>query len=136
MSFGDSNIDSLEGVAFDIHLGFMVSPQLALLVEGYGVSHLENEVSLTQSMGLVAGQFWLNPALWIKGGLGSGSRIADDGVRSEESQEGVAVMAAIGYEVLHSDRFAVDVQLRLGAVGYDNDYTVSQTAVTLGVNWY
>ncbi len=128
--------ESKEGVAFDMHVGFMVSPQLALLIEGYGVSHLENDVSLTQTMGLIAGQLWLNPALWIKGGLGSGSLIADNGVRTEESQEGVAVMAAAGYEILHSNRFAVDAQVRVGAVSYDNGYTVTQTALSVGVNWY
>lgn len=130
--------DSLEGIAYDAHVGFMVSPQLALLIEGYGVSHFEENNGLTQSMLLVAGQYWINPQLWVKGGLGTGrlSLQNNDGVTVEESEEGVAVMFAAGYEIMHSQNFAVDLQLRTGAVTYDNDLTISQTAAAVGINWY
>lgn len=134
----DGEGDSLEGIAFDMHVGFMAGPQFAILLEGYGVSHIEENNGLTQSMGLIAGQYWINPQLWVKGGLGTGrlSLQNSEGVTVEESEDGVAVMFAAGYEIMHSEKFAVDLQLRTGAVSYDDDLTIAQTAASVGVNWY
>tara|TARA_R110002096_G_scaffold433887_2_gene653771 strand:- start:79345 stop:79959 length:615 start_codon:yes stop_codon:yes gene_type:complete len=130
--------DSLEGGAFELHLGFMVTPQLALLVEGFGVSHTEQDITLSQSMGLLAAQYWVTPKLWIKGGLGSG-RISvsnDAGEQLGVSEQGAGAMIAAGYEVYQGRAFAVDLSLRSAAVSYDESDTVTQTAATVGFNWY
>ncbi len=53
-----------------------------------------------------------------------------------ESETGVAVMAAGGFEVYQSHSFAVDIALRLAAVSYEDSDTITQTAATVGFNWY
>ncbi len=130
--------DSLEGAAAEFHLGFMVSPQLALLVEGYGLSHAELNTTLTQSTGVFAAQYWVSPKFWLKGGLGSGhiSLSNDLGEELAVSEEGAAGMIAAGYEFYQGRAFAVDVSLRAAAVSYEESDTVTQTAATLGFNWY
>jgi hypothetical protein len=130
--------ESLEGGALELHLGFMVTPQLALLVEGFGVSHTEQNLTLSQTMGVVAAQYWLTPKLWIKGGLGSGhlSLSNDQGQELATSEEGAGAMIAAGYEVYQGRSFAVDVSLRSAAVSYEDADTVTQTAAAVGFNWY
>ncbi len=130
--------DSLEGLGGEFHLGWMINPSLALLLEGYGVSHTENNVTLSQNVGLVAAQYWISPKFWIKGGLGSG-HLSLSNNRGEEfavSEEGAGGMLAAGYEVYQGRAFAVDLALRSAAVSYKESETVTQTAATIGVNWY
>jgi len=130
--------DSLDGPAGDLHLGFMINPKLALLVEGYAVSHTENGITLTQSMGLLAAQFWLAPNMWLKGGLGTGhlSLSNDAGDAFAVSEDGAGFMVAGGYEVYQGAAFTVDLALRVGAVNYQDADTVTQSAASVGVNWY
>ncbi len=133
-----ADCESLEGAGGDFHVGFMVSPQLALLAEGYVVSHTENNLTLDQSMGTLAAQYWVRPNLWIKGGLGSGQITLsnDDGEALRDAEVGAAVMFAGGFEVYQGEAFAVDLALRVGAVSYEDADTVTQTAATVGFNWY
>lgn len=130
--------DSLEGVAGEFHVGWMLTPQLALLLEGYGVSHTDEFNTLSQTMGAIAAQYWLTPKFWLKGGLGSGhmSLTNNRGVEIATSEEGAGIMLAAGYEVFQTHSLAVDLSLRTAAVSYEESDTVTQTAATIGVNWY
>jgi hypothetical protein len=130
--------DSLEGGAAEFHLGFMVTPQLAVLAEGYAVSHTEQDLTLSQTIGMLAAQYWVSPKLWVKGGLGSGhlSLSNDRGQELAVSEEGAGAMIAAGYEVYQGRSFAIDVSLRAAAVSYEESDTVTQTAAAVGFNWY
>ena len=130
--------DSLEGPGAELHLGFMLTPQLALLVEGYAVSHTESNITLTQTMGVLAAQFWVAPNMWLKGGLGSGHLALSNDVGEEfaVSEDGAGLMIAAGFEVYQGQAFAVDLSLRAAAVSYEDADTVTQTAATVGFNWY
>ncbi len=134
--------DSLDGLGIDLHVGWMLSPQLAVVLEGFGVSHTEDgggnrTQTLTQTAGLVGAQFWITPQVWLKGALGSGhlSLTNDSGEALARSEDGGAAMIAAGFEVLQSGNFALDIQLRAGAVAYERE-TMSMSALTLGANWY
>lgn len=131
---------------FDFHIGGMLSPRFALLfeVQGNAQTIAENAygaTSLVQATAMVAGQYWLTPQLWIKGGLGGASlsQSYDDGYTSdsENIDEGVAVMGAIGYELLSARNFSIDLQGRIISGSYDNlGQDVNAGSIGVGFNWF
>jgi hypothetical protein len=130
-------------VGLDFHIGAMINPKLALLFEFWGQGQaLDGTTTLVQSMGMIAAQYWVTPQLWLKGGLGVSnlSVSIDDGFNdpgSEEIDNGGAVMGAIGYELLSSPRFAIDLQGRFGMGTYDGiDEQIETGMIALGFNWY
>jgi len=126
--------------ALDAHLGLMLSPHLALLGEvfwqGQGVDgDTFDWIGQTMLMGAI--QFWLTPQLWIKGGLGVASLTLHYEDFDDEIDTGVAAMGAIGFELLSSPWFAIDIQGRLASGSYDGiDDHVNVGTVGLGFNWY
>lgn len=131
-------------VAFDFHIGGMLNPRLALLFElwfaGKTLDSVGNEL-LLQTMAMAAAQTWVTPRLWLKGGLGLAhlSYSYDDGYYADEEPiaDGVAVMGAVGYDILVGPRFALDLQLRLGVGSYDGIGDSIQTGVFgVGFSWY
>jgi hypothetical protein len=128
--------------AFDVHLGLMLNPRLALMGEFFIPFQLiddEFATFLVQPMFMGALQYWLTPQLWIKGGLGVASLQVsyDDGGPSDELDTGGAIMGAIGFEVLQAPRFAVDINLRLTSATYNGiDDQVGTGTVGIGANWY
>lgn len=130
--------------SFDFHLGGMIAPDLAIVgevwIQGQTLD-ASGANALVQTMIFGAAQFWVTPQFWLKGGLGlsSLSITYDDGYQAEsdEIDSGGAILGAIGYEILHSRDFALDLQLRLGAGFYDGiDEQISSGMFTLGFNWY
>lgn len=127
----------------DFHIGGMLSPTLALVGEIWGQAQTLDSGgdALVQTMVLGAAQMWVTPQLWLKGGLGVAnlSISYDDGYesRSDDIDSGGAIMGAIGYEILHSPQFALDLQLRLGAGFYEGiDEQISSGMFSVGFNWY
>ena len=137
------------------HLGWMMSPRLALLVEGQIVGQTIADTpaftdTLVQSSAMIGAQYWVTPQLWIKGAIGPSqlSVTRDDGFATAESDAlaGGAIMGAVGYEVLSARNFAIDLQLRASAGTYDDstveldgttsDSNVGTTSLQLGFNWY
>ncbi|MDX2088412.1 MAG: hypothetical protein SFX73_11205 [Kofleriaceae bacterium] len=128
------------------HLGGFIGPRLALMgeiqgnvqtlaVDAYGDSEM-----LVQSALLFAAQYWVTPQLWIKGGLGFSNLRVDHtyyGTVAEVPENGVAVMGAIGYELLSAQRFSVDLQGRLINGSYDSvGENVSSGSIGIGINWF
>jgi len=127
----------------DGHIGGMVSPRFALLFEGQlnaRTVHSDvynGDTVLTQSAAMVAGQFWVTPQLWIKGGLGLAGLQADDTYVTYDYGTGLAIMGAVGFELMSARWFAIDLQGRIieGAYNSGNDH-VTAANVGLGFNWY
>ena len=64
----------------------------------------------------------------------------DDGYGGSEAEEidtGVAIMGAVGYEIMSGRKFAIDLQLRLGTGSYEkfNDQ-IHAGSLSVGFNWY
>jgi len=152
MQVGDNDVscascdyDPIAG-EFDFHIGGMLSPRFALLFEvqansqtvednGYGAT------SLVQATAMVAGQYWLSPQLWLKGGVGAASLSYsyDNGYdsQSENIDEGMALMGGVGYELLSAPNFSIDLQGRLISGSYESfDQNVTSGTVGVGFNWY
>ena len=148
-SSGPINCTSCEvdpaSVGLDFHVGAMLHPNLALLFEVWGQGQqldAGGTQTLVQTMAMVAAQYWVTHQLWLKGGVGVSnlSVSIDDGYQdpaSEQIDNGGAVMGAVGYEVLSSPRFAIDLQGRLGVGTYDGiDEQIETGMIALGFNWY
>ncbi len=128
------------------HIGGFLSPRFALMFEGQvngqqvsQAAFPEDDAFLYQSAAMVAGQYWITPQLWVKGGIGFAhlEEQSADGFFQSNIDNGTAIMGAIGYEVFSSRLFSVDLEGRLlnGAYkGIDNNITAGTVGV--GVNWF
>jgi len=131
--------------AFEIdgHIGGMLSPRFALMLEGqFNIQtvhsdFLNGDTTLSQGAAMVAGQVWLLPVLWLKGGLGFSRLQRDDAYFTEDLGGGLALMGAIGVELLSARNFALELQGRLieGTYNSGHDHLTSGT-IGLGINWY
>jgi hypothetical protein len=151
-SVGDINCPSCDynPAAFevDMHIGGMITPRLALMLEiqgnGQTVDSVDGgagTVTLVQGTALAAAQYWLTPRLWIKGGVGAAHLSYDFndayGTQSQPIDNGAAVMAGLGYEVYATREFAVDLQGRIIEGSYKGiDDQITSGTIGVGFNWY
>ena len=150
MSDGGSAISSCDNCNFnplalegDLHIGGMLSPRFALMLELQGniqtihSDRFNGDTTLSQGAAMLAAQAWLVPVLWIKGGLGFASLRTDDAFFTTDLGNGVAVMGAIGLELLSARNFAFELQGRIidGRYNSFGDNVTSGT-VGIGINWY
>ena len=143
---GEFVCEGCEPVAgtFDIHVGTMLTPRFALQGEYWLQSQnidADGRASIRQDMFMVAGQYWITPRFWAKGGIGAAVFTLnwDDSydTQTETLGSGLALEFALGYELIHSRTFSLDAQLKLGSGTYeDRDEEVTASSVSLGVNWY
>jgi hypothetical protein len=135
-------------VEFDVHLGGMLSPRFALMAEVQGnfqtveeVGRGEGTKSQAQGALLFAGQYWLMPQLWVKGGIGVAhlSYNYDDAYDTQEQpiDDGGVFLVGVGYEILSGRDFAVDLQGRYIVGTYDGvGQRITSGTIGLGINWY
>jgi len=122
----------------------MINPRLALMGEIWGTGQsveASGSTTLLQTMVLGVAKYWVTPQLWLKGGLGVAnlSYSIDTGrdVVSDDVDAGGAIMGGIGYDIMSSRRFALDVQLKGGAGTYDGiNEQVSSGMLNLGFTWF
>lgn len=150
--FGDISCDNCSDVSFQAagHIGGFIGPRLALMGEIQGnaqtlsVGTFGDTETLVQSALMVAGQYWLTPQFWIKGGIGFANVRVDwsaygDGYTDASSPEtnGLALMGAAGFELLSARDFSVDLTGRVINGSYDSvDNNLTAFSVGVGLNWY
>lgn len=135
----------------DGHIGGFLGARFALMAElQANVQTLASDrytgdtSTLVQSALMLAGQYWLTPQLWIKGGIGFANIRVDrsyygDGVvdSSTAPENGGAIMGAIGYEVLSAPYFSIDLMGRVINASYKGiDNNVTAGTIGIGINWY
>jgi hypothetical protein len=127
-------------MSFELHVGSMISDRMAVQGEVWFHSRALDaygDASVTQSMFLLAAQYWITPRFWGKLGLGSSSFTLNYDGMSEQLDTGPGLMASLGYELVHSKSFGLDVLYKTGQGFYsDRDEEVGVHTVQLGVNWY
>jgi hypothetical protein len=134
------------------HIGGFVGPRLALMAELQGniQTIAQDEIGdgidtqLVQGALMGAAQYWLTPQLWIKGGIGFATlqiqdedRFFGEVLAASRPENGFALMGAIGFELLSSRLFSVDLQGRILNGSYKSlDNHVTAASIGIGINWY
>jgi hypothetical protein len=126
------------------HIGGFLGPRFALMGEAQAnmqtlATDGIDDTVLVQTALMLAGQYWLTPQLWIKGGIGFANLQVEDTYFGPVSrpENGGAIMGAIGFELLSARNFSIDLQGRLinGAYkGIDNNITAG--SIGIGINWF
>ncbi|MFT6922948.1 MAG: hypothetical protein ACJA1C_001956 [Crocinitomicaceae bacterium] len=137
--------------AFDLKLGYMIKPNIALLltssVSGYDYSGIGRDRK--RDFGVLAPtvQYWFHEKFWVLAGIGLGLDapvffdIEDPDNNKEEIEYhgGLGIVGAIGYEFYHGKKFAIDLKARMT---YRNvNLTEGKTtgispSILIGVNFY
>jgi hypothetical protein len=128
------------------HIGGFIGPRLALMAEGQvnvqtiSEDQFGDTESLVHGALMIAAQYWVTPQLWIKGGIGFARLQVDHsyyGVVDEVPENGLALMGAIGYEVLSARHFSIDLQGRVLNGAYDTiDDNITAFSLGVGINWF
>lgn len=110
----------------NLKAGYMLNPDLAILLSTQGLSYEESGQDRSIS-GLVPSlQYWIKPKLWINGGIGLAmdlpalySSNTGDQCRVDF---GAAILFSTGYEVYRRGSFTIDLQgvIQAGQVESDN----------------
>ncbi|HET9990814.1 MAG TPA: hypothetical protein VFQ65_19925 [Kofleriaceae bacterium] len=137
------NCANAPALELDFHIGGMLGPRFALMFEGQlnaRTVHSDvynGDTTLSQTAPMIAGQFWITPQLWVKGGLGVAALQADSTYVTYDYGTGMAVMGAVGFELMSARYFALDLQGRIieGTYNSGNDH-VTAANIGLGFNWY
>lgn len=142
----DACDSTFEAGGLDAHIGYMITPRLAIMLDVWGMVHHESFLTVYQEINTVAARWWLMPNLWLQAGLGNanaGYKWSGIFVNVEDRTENTAgVMVGAGYEFYVKPQFAIDVYVRYGTGFYDttvgNDYVVKAHSAQLGVgfNWF
>jgi hypothetical protein len=126
------------------HIGGFIGPRLALMGELHGNAQtiatdgIDDEV-LVQTALMLAAQYWIAPQLWIKGGIGFANLQVEDTFYGPVTrpENGMALMGAIGYELLSARNFSLDLQGRLVNGSYEGiDNNITAGSIGLGINWF
>ncbi|HLU64984.1 MAG TPA: hypothetical protein VKZ63_01835 [Kofleriaceae bacterium] len=138
----------VEGAGLGVHLGGMLTSQLALAIELAYLSGESDETGDGPDVVIWQRQigawlrYWPIPRLWLQGGLASlraGARA--NGVEGPKLK-GAALTAAVGFEAVHQDTFALDVLLRVGGGDFSDsasdpdDLTTATIALLASLSWY
>lgn len=129
-----------EAGGLSLNIGAMLTPNLAIMADGWIMGHTEDRLTLTHAMATIGPQLWVGP-FWVRGGIGVArasfnydAGIIDVGDKTESVP---AAMAALGVEVISTKDFALDVRLRGGSGFFnDGDTEVRNLSLGVGANWY
>jgi len=95
------------------HLGFMITPRLGLLVDGWAMTSSKNDTKVTFVTGTVNARLWLAPALWVQGGVGNGHAVVTVFGFSGRGDDVPVGMFAAGLELVRGKDWAIDVSARI-----------------------
>lgn len=135
--------DSLnEAGGVNLQLGLMLTPRFAITGDLWAMAHTEDRLTLTQGIASLGPQVWLLDRLWLRVGVGvarSGWNYDAEIVEVSDKSEYVpAGTGALGLEIVSTDDFALDAQLRAGA-GFmhdDADDRIQNYSLGIGASWY
>src|SRR5262245_18329951 len=76
----------------------------------------------------VGARFWALPRFWLEGGLGRAILTSrSDYGYAYRTESLLTFYGALGYELKHTAKFAIDVQIRAGAESYDGTSFAANT---------
>ncbi len=153
-----------EALSVNVYAGKMVNERLAFTADYWQVRYQGRDNrwfgdsadhQVNQTMMTVGAKLWLTGRLWFSGGIGLAHHDTDgvyeqartgivrrslgggDGAMPEDpGSTSPAMVSAIGFEVARNSRFALDIQLRAGAARDETGLSVTNSAITFGLNWF
>lgn len=138
--------DTMEAGGLNAHVGYMLSPRLAVVIDVWGMAHRESFLTVFQNINTLGVRYWVNPQLWVQGGLGNANAGYEwDGIFvnvEDRTEKAGGVMFGVGYELHVKKGFAIDINFRYGTGFYDevvgDDYVIEGHSAQLGVgfNWF
>jgi hypothetical protein len=139
------------GVGMNAHLGRMLNPRMALMLDTHGVAVGRSEIdvygatanALVQGVAAIAVQYWAGERLWIKGGIGMGevrgsaTVVSPSGASVDilETEKGFGTLAAAGYELYQGQTMGVNLHARYAGI-YGDGLSRASLVLGLGVAWY
>lgn len=134
---GEDAVNSYSGT---LGLGVLVTPRFAVFGSIGGAHNLDDNVSLYQVVATANARVWPVPRFYLEGGLGlAHSKLTVDAgfLQFEAKSETVpAVTGAAGVELVRTPSLAFDVSVR-GTTGfYDDDYSLHQLSIGLGLTFF
>jgi hypothetical protein len=134
--------DLTQAAGLNFQLGAMIGPRFAIMGDLWAMAHRENRLTLTQAIASVGPQVWLADRVWLRAGLGvarSGFNYDAEIVDISDRTDLVpAATGALGFELITTDVFALDLQLRAGAGFFheDSDDRVQNYSLGVGASFF
>lgn len=128
------------GFMGELHIGGMLNPRLALMGDFWlgarSWSDPLGDGSTFHNIDTLALQYWASDIIWLKGGVGLGRMELSDFFGTFGDETGLAVMGAVGVEVMQTYNTTLDLQFRAGRGFYSEGGDVNNFALMIGFNWY
>jgi hypothetical protein len=120
------------GLALDAAIGVFLTRRLALVGDVFAVASDQGGIRFASGVAVLAAQYWVMPALWLRGGAGMARLQVSEGPGADSA---LGVSAAIGHELLREGGFRLDVRARAAHGSYEIG-GVSSFALLLAGSWY
>jgi uncharacterized membrane protein YtjA (UPF0391 family) len=130
-----------EAGGINLQLGGMITPDMGLLVDAWGMSHRDSDRA-TFTHGILTGavRWWMLPRFWLQGGVGVAQAswdYSDELVDFQSRSDTVpALMGAVGLELVSVPAFAMNLELRGGTGFFEDDVHVRNVSLGVSVDWY
>ncbi len=138
-----SCIEEPAAVSYGIQVGTMINPNMAIIGEIWGQARAVDDAGATwlnQTMYTAQLKYWFTERLWAKAGIGAASLSLSREGESQALSDGTAILAAIGVELVSTDSFAWDLQLKSGTGIYSTEFgnaaSFDATTFSTGLTWY
>ena len=125
---------SRAGLAYNLRLGFGVSPRWSLVFSADGAAAYFNGYDVSQTAWTIGPQVFLNRQLYLRGGIGVAhyNQTYDDGYSYfDVSDSGMASTVALGFEFMQSYHTSMALELN-GSMGW---YPNKDRVGTMGLNF-
>lgn len=140
INLGNVDSDRESGLAGNGRVGYALSPEFALGLEGNFWTREVDGETWTFRVGAITATYYPGAKnFYVRGGLGGGSMeysVDSGGFTLTASDEGFGFLLATGYEWRLTRRFALGPQIEYSYGNIDDDLSMNYVNFTAGLNWY
>jgi hypothetical protein len=135
---GAGSSDREGGGMGNFRVGYPLNERFSLQFEGNAWTKTENDVTVTFSASTFGVAWFPNEGLVLRGGIGFGGTtvsVSSGNTTTTESETGLGLHAAIGYDFRLTRTFALGPQVDAGYAGFDGGDS-NWFGLGLNFNWY